>query len=317
MQAPDDFHFLEIQQKIDYFGQKKYGQYEPTVGPFPNFFQRLDKWIDNTPDEADQKSLAGILPHIFFIGREEFDALYRVAFKRELSKWLVDIVNIDPFALDAEQVMQNALSRTWICPLTDSLRINGFYHINHISGREIRPDWRTLAHIGTNNPKFCEGLCDYISNSGIDRLVLIEDFVGCGSQMAETVTFAATLLNIPILIIPLVICPNGESTATVLKTKFPNTTFSPVISLPQNIFVAQVATAGEESAFAGVREFIARMHSYVKGNTYPLDKDYGPFGFADTGGLVVMYTNCPDNTLPVIHYNTDTWCALFPRASRI
>jgi len=41
-----------------------------------------------------------------------------------------------------------------------------------------------------------------------------------------------------------------------------------------------------------------------------------PFGFKGTGALVVMYSNCPNNSLPVLHNESEEWSALFPRIPR-
>ena len=45
-------------------------------------------------------------------------------------------------------------------------------------------------------------------------------------------------------------------------------------------------------------------------------KPYTPFGYKRTGGLVVMHSNTPDNSLPVIHHESDTWAPIFKRHSR-
>ena len=44
---------------------------------------------------------------------------------------------------------------------------------------------------------------------------------------------------------------------------------------------------------------------------------YGPFGWRRTGGLIVLHTNTPNNTIPLIHNNSRTWKPLFKRHKRI
>ena len=40
------------------------------------------------------------------------------------------------------------------------------------------------------------------------------------------------------------------------------------------------------------------------------------FGFEETGAKVVMFSNCPNNTLPIFHAETSSWTPLFPRVNR-
>jgi hypothetical protein len=84
-------------------------------------------------------------------------------------------------------------------------------------------------------------------------------------------------------------------------------------------FIQKGQVAGEDALFTATRELINRIHLTVSNGVVPnpFIKPYGPFGFADTGALVVMHSNCPDNTVPIIHHSSDTWDPLFPRSSRI
>ena len=46
-------------------------------------------------------------------------------------------------------------------------------------------------------------------------------------------------------------------------------------------------------------------------------KDLGMLGFRNTGANVVLFSNCPNNTLAIMHYDgSDSWEPLFPRNSR-
>lgn len=41
-----------------------------------------------------------------------------------------------------------------------------------------------------------------------------------------------------------------------------------------------------------------------------------PFGFKNTGSIIVMYTNTPNNSLPLIFVESESWFPLFKRHSR-
>jgi hypothetical protein len=68
--------------------------------------------------------------------------------------------------------------------------------------------------------------------------------------------------------------------------------------------------------FKNVRRVAKASYSLVEspGGGAPL---YGAFGFRDTGSLVVMFSNTPANTLPVIQHESATWTPLFPRTARV
>ncbi len=308
IEAPD---FNAIYEQIDYHSQKHFNEYMPTIGPHPDFIVRLRDWLENLSEEEDQKILFRLVPHIFFISRDEFSSLYRAALHGEVIKWLVDELNIKFSDHKAEEKLRNALRETWFCPITDSMQIAYFYHTNNLEGIDLRPDWRSLEKFGSD-----EKIKDYMRSKGLKRIVLLEDFVGSGSQIERAVIFAASSIDdMKLLVIPLLVCPEGEETGKKLENRFHNITFSPVLSLPNEAFVFKTEQKGEGDIFIQARDLVQRLDDIVKGNNKK--KYYGPFGYRNTGAIIVMYTNCPDNTLPIIHHFSNTWNPLFPRSSRL
>src|SRR4051794_33590006 len=61
-----------------------FSKYEPQSGPRPDFWQRFTSWIANVGDDDDKKRLLLLASHIFFVGREEFETLYLVAYNNIL-----------------------------------------------------------------------------------------------------------------------------------------------------------------------------------------------------------------------------------------
>lgn len=307
--------FENISSFIDFLATYLFYYYEPANNPnHPEFYDRLNAWLNNTDNEEYQKTLFRLVPHLFYIGRDEFDSLYRTAFNFNFAKWLIDVENIQLDDDEAHNKLQDAIKVTWFCPITDSMRINAFYHINQIhNGFDYRPDWCSLYKFGSDKK-----IIEYINEIGIKYLVLVEDFVGSGSQIEEAVRFAASLENnIPILLMPLITCPKGKNTLDILA-QLPNVSSSPVICIPDDTFITDVPVNEERDLFSYVRDMIIDLHFQVCGYTaWPHPKPYSPFGYCDTGGLVVMYSNCPDNSLPIIHHNHDTWKPLFPRLTRV
>jgi hypothetical protein len=299
----------EVNGKVLLLEQELFEEYEPTRGPYPSFRTRLAAWLDNIVDESSQRSLFQLVPHLFFLGPRELEVLYRVAFHTQIARWLIDQIGLTFDQASPENSLQQAVARSWFCPITDSMRINAFYHLNHISGRDFRPDWRSLRQFGSEDK-----IRRYLTDQGIDRIVLLEDFIGSGDQMKKAVEFAVTF-GTPVLVVPLVICPIGAQVGQLLSSQNPTVTFSPVISLQEAAFITAAARPNEEPLFGELRLIAIDMF-----NGLPADEQvdvYTAFGFRGTGSLVVMYTNCPDNTLPLVHHNSAAWKPLFPRASRL
>jgi hypothetical protein len=199
------------------------------------------------------------------------------------------------------------------------MRINSFYHVNNIAaGADLRPDWRCLAQLGDTSK-----ILKYCDDKGIKRLVLLEDFIGCGSQMAEAVEHAATLSPaLKTLVVPLIICPAGVETIRALELKHPTALrFEPILSIPKTAFVTPVSTPNEPQLHVELRDFATQTYDLVsEGKPIGPDKPYHPLGYPHSepsGGLIVMFSNTPDNTLPLIHWPSSQWSPLFPRHSRV
>jgi hypothetical protein len=298
----------ETNTQIEHLAEDLFDEYEPTRGPYPQFWQRLGSWIANVPDDLDQRTMFEFVPHLFFVGPREMEILHRVAFNTNVARWLIQQMGMlldDP---ESEQKLAEAVRRTWFCPITDSMRINGFYHLNHITGRDYRPDWRSLQKFGSTGK-----LLEFIAAEHIERIVLIEDFIGSGEQAGNAMKFAAGL-GLPLLIVPLIVCPPGVDAGAVLQADFPNLTFDPVLPLSRAAFVTPDPVHGEVPIFARIRDIATATFDRVKVGAPAY---VGAFGFGDTAAVIVLYTNCPDNTLPMVYSDSAEWEPLFPRASRL
>lgn len=323
----EDVDFLSLQSEIDYLAEQLFKQYEPTrAARHLPFAARFGSWIFSAPNEVDQKALYQLVPHLFFLGRDEYESLHLAAMGGPIARWLIDILQLRLDEPNTAKVLRQALLTTWFCPITDSMEIARFYHVNNIEGVDLRPDWRTLRTLGD-----AQRISDYMTASGtfanqqeLERIVLLEDFVGSGDQMKKAVEFAASLPNKPpVLLCPMVICPEGAKLASDITAKYSHVKFDPVLRLPQATFLSDQSKyltdytkVDEPILFKNLREIVQRLHPLVLGSG--THQDYGPFGFHTTGGLVIMHTNCPDNSLPIIHRSSDSpWHALFPRSSRL
>jgi hypothetical protein len=308
--------FSDINLQINHLHHWLFSDYEPGLGPNPSFLKRLADWLNNVADESDQKVLFELVPHLFYVGREELNVLYREAYHAVFARWLIDQVGVNFTSANVLDELRSEVCNTWFCPFTDSLRINQFYHINDIPGKhDHRPDWRSLRTFGDT-----ARIQRYIEKNGIKRMVLLEDFIGNGGQISKAVTFAATdFPNLPILVVPLIICPKGMEQADKFMKDHSNVKIVPVVALPDNYFIKEIESEIELEFFKKVHGISVRTYGQVANSTIADDEvdPYGPFGWRKTGGLVVMHTNTPNNSLPLLHNKSATWNPLFKRHKRI
>jgi hypothetical protein len=312
-----DVDFNALHALIEYLSVRRYDEYTAMVGANPNFRTRLVGWLDNGISDADQKLLFQTVPYLFFVGHDEIKALQRSAFRTPIIRWIIEQTNLRFDDPNFDVNLRTAINRTWFCPITDSAHITEFCHLNDITGANYRPDWRSYAKMHPNDATALESL---MQTEGYDRVVLTEDIVASGSQMNDlTPIFAVMSPAIPILIAPLIVCPAGLRVGDKIATTYKQVSFSPMLPLPVNSFVTPIPNVGEPDFFQQIRSVASRIHSTVSNNA-PVDPDvtpYGPFGFSGTGAVIVMYSNTPDNSLPLIHYQSPSWTPLFPRRSRI
>ena len=157
--------------------------------------------------------------------------------------------------------------------------------------------------------------------------MLLEDFVGGGSQSLAAVKFASTHIDdLEVLFVPMIICPDGAENARLLEGQLNasrpgSLSFDPVLELPKLAFFTPTDSSFSVAETTALRDLITATYSMVSGGVVN-GKPYHGYGFPPnkpTGGLVVMFTNTPDNTLPLIHWRpaNAAWQPVFPRHSRV
>ena len=304
--GPNDEIFLDY-DAIQYLGRKIYNDYEPAQ--FDIFEDRLDQWLHNVTSETDQQDLFRLLSHLFFVGRSEFEALCRAAHHGPVLRWLVEQLGVDISDPDAAITLATGIRETWFCPITDSMRINSYLKVNQLEGRSHQPDWRSLQKFG--NP---DKLRTFVAANAIQRVVLLEDFVGSGTQMRSAVTFAAELdPNFQILACPLIICPDGDTAGVELGNRFPNVAFDPVLRIAPSMLIKPDAQPDEPPLYAAIRSLTQRVRDQLAAPG-PDEESY--HGYKQTGAVFAMYSNCPNNSLPILRDRTNEWSPLFPRIKR-
>lgn len=305
-QSADGDQYLErgAASAILYMTERRFQEYEPdALVPFLN---RLEKWLNNFNNAKERKTAVSALANLFFVGRNEFDALYRTAYGL-ISEWTVDQYGLDITSPQLSQIVENKVANCWICPITDSLRINGFLKINNIVGKKYRPDWRSLKKFSAP-----EAVQKFMDEECISDVVLLEDFVGSGSQIADTLEFGLSKFpNTNFLVCPLIICPTGHDTLSKLAQRYDRLEYKSAMQISDTALLNKTATAGEPNYQKNLRTILQTHKSrFSCGGSQML-------GYRDTGGILAMYSNCPDNTVPIFRDENPNWEPLFPRIWRL
>ena len=203
--------------------------------------------------------------------------------------------------------------------------INEFYHVNHISGMEHRPGFATLAMLDPVSAESDSVLLDKLrqfmrkpdrrsSSQSLARLVLLEDFVGSGTQMKTAVEWAAKKLKIQTLVVPLIICAPGWAELNTLTKANKNLISSvPIVQIAENELL------GPKSKGLNPWAKCSKMVGLAQKLSKKMIKRPA-LGYNETGCSVVTYSNTPNNSLPLIHHHQPgpgTWQPLFPRSSRV
>ncbi len=314
-----------LKSDIEFLGSNLFNEYLPTKnGPEGDFSVRLAKWIGSAQTEADQQTMFILLRYLFFVGSEDLDAAYRTAYSKHVMEWLISKLGLNVLASDAETTLKEALGSTRYTAITDSFNLAKFVQMNNLHGHSVRYTWESQMVTNANgvpgwdSDAFRTTVMLHGTVHEKRYLVLMEDFVGSGSQARKALTLAQALpiQDLQILFCPLIICPEGARMARLLQSMHANFTFSPVLELGENGFISQHPLASENKDFDRIRQCLVRLYPSVTGpNRGP--QDWGEFGFKNTGAIVVKYDNCPDNSLPLLHRSGyEHWKPLFRRTSR-
>lgn len=325
VRSTTDESFNELHQRLDFFRRTHYEQYIPTIGPdFPDFETRLAHWLKNAADDDQARVLFELAPRITFLTREDFLKLHQEALAGPITRWLIDQLGLSLDDPNLDDTLSDELdNRTWFTAITDSMGIADFHHANNLGGIDFRPDWRSLATFGDADRirEFIEGESPH-GKQALKRIVILEDFVGSGTQMMMgkgSVSFAASSFpDVPILLVPLVICPDGVAASKKLAAAYDNLTYESVLELGGEDLVTPTTPPDANDAFANLLfHLAAASYANVVGDDAAWPRPYDAYGLAQTGALLVLYSNTPANTLPLIQHSSSDWAALFPRSARI
>lgn len=316
-----DETFEDILRQIEFMIEHAYSRYVPAMYSHhaPVFQDRMVAWMQNANlSVEDQIAFFQLVLRFAYFSFDDFLSLYRTAYSNPISRWVWEDAGLKMGMLDfSAQLEEERSKHTWYASVTDSLIISEFYHANSITGVKCRPNFLTLKELG--NPAQIK---NYTNAHGFRRIVLLEDFVGSGSQGLDIVKWALANSDLPILFCPMLICPDGlRRFSDLAANSGGRLKVDPVVKLGDSVFLSSLESSDDLMQY--VSDLTARVHPDVAGTCAAGEPPYTPHGYhlpgdTHTGATVVMFSNTPDNTMPLVHFNSENseWVPVFPRVSR-
>ena len=312
--------FRNLRETLEYLNRTKFERYVPTLysrHPIA-FFERLYNWLHNESlTDEDRHTLFEFASHLAYFSFDDFVSMYRNAFSGSIARWTMDQAGI---RIDQEQWSQRLdeerFDRNWYCPITDSMLISVFHHVNGITGKGRRPAFRELMEFPN-----IEKIRAHFKKHELTRLVLLEDFVGTGHQTLDTIKWAVESLQIPVLFSPMI----ASHEACELFRKYGTSldkpgmfTIAPVFAMDSDCFVQCTEDPGD-ALCASVIEMADRIQTEL--NMAGVEFPDGPLGHwrkcsPEKGAMIVMFSNTPNNTVNLVHHDSTLWKPLFPRITR-
>jgi hypothetical protein len=169
----------------------------------------LSNWLLNGKDSAGTdedltKALLSIIPEICFVSRRDKDALLDSLYS-SYSEWVLDEAQI-PYG--DEHTFASATQSTLFTSVTESFDVGEFMKKFGISDQPHRYNWQ-------NNRS---DIIDKIKSGTYRFLVIFEDFIGSGSQIAANilnywhdVSSACNNSNVKILLSPSILNVDGHA----------------------------------------------------------------------------------------------------------
>lgn len=304
---------LKIYGQLKFRSERLFTDFESIDRVRPEFLKRFAQWVSQAADDDDRISMFRLASDLYFVGRDEMRQLQEDVFQTTIAWWLIETFELQCIPRVEFQDLNRAVNSTWFTAVTDSLELARFHHVNGISGKNLRPEWNVLCQLGDPTR-----IAAYMEKEQLEAIVVMEDFVGSGTQVYAPLRFVLdSLPNTPALFAPLIVCEAGHVRLQELASTYTNLAYEPLVVLSASVTVSPVPVRGEPKRHAQYRELFANVRplvGYRARQGFPLESD---FGYAETGSLAVLYSNCPNNVPPLIHHERPPqWSALFPRTVR-
>lgn len=317
----------------------------------PNFIDKLTHWLSQF--EEGEKAAAFLLAARFvFVTQSQFEALLRRLFSAHIRRHLIETVlraqGIGAYRYtDGANSLTAEMDQTIFIPNSDSSNLNGFVHLSgeHFLDREQRalvgPElafWTYASNVaaGSTDQRIVRAARNFevkvlrtdpqLQNK--KRLIVVEDFSGTGSDLRKSLTalhrsdIAVQEIGIAVAIATAAAAERLQSLCTRLTTAGGRRyVFWAAHVLPERLRCFD----GSAPSYLDAGSPIPMLSGHVKALSErlyqqrfhtSLDSQHR-HGYGGLALAFAMYSNCPDNSLPLLWSTHGGWLALYPRVSRI
>jgi hypothetical protein len=317
----------------------------------PRFIEKLQLWLCQFSD-ADQPAAFLLASRILYITQRQFETLQRRLFATCIRRHLLAalIVRKGYAAHEFHRALPQLgeeMDTTLFVANSDSSGLNSFVHLNievfarreqrRLVGPELTfwvyPARRAAAPgadatVRTAAQEFEKSvLATDRRLTGKQRLVVVEDFAGTGDDLDIAMTLLArTALPLKEVVLAPVI--TTAKAMWKLRKRAANLTKSgpyafyvmTAHTLPHSLrcFDGPVPSYldGQEP-LPDLSRHVKRLSDDVFASTFTPDLPASAkYGYGALALAFAFFSNCPDNSLPLIWRDLSNWHALFPRASR-
>jgi len=303
----DHYDFTNLLDEIAYQADARFSDYIQYQQD-RSFLMCLEEWLENLPKTAHKQALLKLFAHLVFIDDDQMTALYRDAFRRVIGPWIsLPTPTIDEMlAPNYEHEQRRTLSKFQIAALTESCDPGLLLKASDLTGL---PRPILLGPTAQHAKAAIEQL-----PSGMAGLIACEDIIGTGKQAGKILK--AVESHAPpswrILFVPLIAFEAGIENLT--KRHLKRTSVQPVVVLPSAACLRRDPNPKEPHLFKMIRGLVkSTAERVLRVDDEFDDPPTDPFGYEDSGGLIVTCHNAPNNTLPLIHHKSPEWRPLFRR----
>jgi hypothetical protein len=304
--------FSELLSSTLYLAEKLYSRYEITLNQ-ETFGTILEDWVSSVVAEEHKQFMLLLLRQLQFVHQEALLSLCRSAYNINIWRWLVDHTGLDLFDPLLPQQLIAMERGTLFCAATDSMPLDKFIRVNQMSNVRDRP-----CLIQHNRSNTLDGFMANCSARGFRYIVVLDDFVGSGSQTYPILkALTEGLPHCKVLFVPLQICPLGLDTLQ----KIANLEVSPVAAIPDSQIIRSTEINGPDYLRQQLCKLLEETFTYVSSGGAPCSNPYG-FGCINpnqspfSGVFMVQAHNCPDNAPCMIYHRSLLWQSLFYRIPR-
>jgi hypothetical protein len=315
-----------------------------------SFMEKLRMWLSQFKEE-EQPIAFLVAMKLIFVTQKQLEVLSRRLFEQHIRRRFLEAIirerGLKSFDFtSAMRFLGREMDKTLFIPNSDSSNINAFVHVNspyfkdrtrrRLTGPEVAywvhpvvlseslsdPERAVVADfqgIVANKDKLLKGK---------KRLVVIEDFSGTGSDLKTTLRNLSKLnIEVSEVIIGVLMATQeavGELKAICSQLSSDGRRLYDIetsMVLPQNLRCFN----GPEQSYLESNPTISGAADRLKTISEKLYRDkffseidpQNKHGFGGLALAFAFYTNCPDNSLPMLWTSAGNWHPLFPRSSRV